>query len=149
MTRYVLDTNLYVEASRDRSLAAPLLEFVDRFLPFIHLSAVVVQELLAGAVTRAAARLVDQNVVRPYERVGRVVTPSYRCYKDAGLVLAALIGSGTVLARTERGFVNDVLLAASCREGGFTLLTRNTRDFRRIAEHLPGFRFAAPYPLAS
>jgi hypothetical protein len=33
-----------------------------------------------------------------------------------------------------RSFVNDILLAMSCREAGVVLVTENVRDFARIAE---------------
>lgn len=146
MTRYVLDTNLYIEANRDSRRAAELTRFVAGTLPSLYLNAVVVQELFAGARTSADAQALEDDVIEPFERVGRLVTPSYRTFKRAGGVLADLVRDGLVLGRTERGFVNDLLLAISCLEHGCTLVTRNARDFRRISEQLPGFEFAVPYP---
>ncbi|MGH7645877.1 MAG: type II toxin-antitoxin system VapC family toxin [Gemmatimonadales bacterium] len=146
MTRYVLDTNLYIEANHDAQHAKELTRFVAGALPFLYLSAVVVQELLAGARTKDDAQGLEDDVIGPFERVGRLVTPSYRTFKRAGQVLGDLVRGGLVLGRAERGFVNDLLLAISCIEHGCTLVTRNERDFARISQHLTGFAFAAPYP---
>lgn len=146
MKRYVLDTNLYIGANQDAQRAAQLTRFVAGALPFLYLSAVVVQELLAGARTTRDAQGLEQDVIGPFERVGRIVTPSYRTFKRAGHVLAELVRDGLVLGRAERGFVNDLLLAISCLEHGCTLVTGNTRDFARIREQLSGFEFVAPYP---
>jgi predicted nucleic acid-binding protein len=44
-----------------------------------------------------------------------------------------------------RSFTNGAVLAASCREEGVTLITRNRRDFERI-QRLERFRFADPWP---
>jgi len=44
-----------------------------------------------------------------------------------------------------RSFVNDVLLAMSCREAGAVLVTANMRDFARIAA-VRRFEFVAPWP---
>lgn len=146
MKRYVLDTNLYIGANQDARRAAELTRFVAGALPFLYLSAVVVQELLAGARTKRDAGGLEEDVIGPFERVGRIVTPSYRSFKRAGHVLAELVRDGLVLGRVERGFVNDLLLAISCLEHGCTLVTGNARDFTRISEHVSGFEFAPPYP---
>ena len=41
--------------------------------------------------------------------------------------------------------VQDALLAASCRESGVTLITRD-RDFDRFRRLLPGWKTTAPWP---
>jgi predicted nucleic acid-binding protein len=45
-----------------------------------------------------------------------------------------------------RSFLNDCLIAASARDEGFTLVTRNLRDFDLVSEVEPGFRFVEPWP---
>jgi predicted nucleic acid-binding protein len=111
--------------------------------PFLHLSAVVVQELRAGVRGRAAARL-EAAVVAPFERRGRLVTPTYAAWKESGRVLSQLVAPGAWSA-VSRSFVNDVLLAMSCREAGVVLVTNNLRDFTRIATARP-FDFVGPWP---
>jgi predicted nucleic acid-binding protein len=44
--------------------------------------------------------------------------------------------------------VHDALLAASCRESGVTLITRD-HDFGRFKSLLRGWRFLAPWPEVS
>ena len=95
-------------------------------------------ELRAGARTRSAASKLQAHVLSPFERRGRVFAPGYATWKEAGAALAEL-GNAT------RAFYNDVLLAASCREHGVTLVTRNVRDFERIGTVLP-FDFVAAWP---
>jgi predicted nucleic acid-binding protein len=47
--KYALDTNLFIDAFRDPTAEAALLRFLEGALPFTFLSAVVMQELAAGA----------------------------------------------------------------------------------------------------
>ena len=146
MTRYVLDTNLYVEAVRDRSAAAGLAQFSSMYLPQIHLHAVVAQELMIGAINASARKQLDRDLVQPFERRGRVIVPGYRAWKRSGEVIAEL----TELKALSRGgvarsFLNDVLLAVSCREEGFTIITPNTADFARI-QKVEAVRYVAPWP---
>ena len=61
--RFVLDSNLYVEAIRDASKAAALGEFTVGSLANVVLHAVVVQELLAGAVSASARREVYRDLI--------------------------------------------------------------------------------------
>jgi len=144
--RYVLDTNLYIEASRDRDWAEELAGFVSAHLPLIYLHAVVAQELLAGAVDAEKGRLVERGVVRPFEKRGRVVTPAFGTWKRAGSIMARLVEAKRMSpGGFGRSFVNDCLLGASCREEGLTLISRNTRDFELIRE-VEEFELAAPWP---
>ncbi len=146
MARYVLDTNVYIDANRHAPEGEELEQFVVAPGGSIYLSAVVVQELLAAVGPASATTRLQTDVIQPYERAGRILTPSYACFKRAGQALASMIRAGLTLSKLERGFVNDVLLAASCLEAGATLVTRNVRDFGRIAKHLQDFQFALPYP---
>jgi predicted nucleic acid-binding protein len=146
VTKYVLDTNLYVEAARSSGYGSLLADFAGAFLPQIYLHAVVVQELALGAVNAAARRQLEREVVAPFERRGRLVTPSFPAWKRAGEILAELVES-RVISRggVSRSFANDVLLAVSCREEGMTVITRNTADFERIAK-VEAVRFVQPWP---
>jgi predicted nucleic acid-binding protein len=45
----------------------------------------------------------------------------------------------------QRSFTNDILLAATTRELGATLITQNLTDFELIAEHLP-IKISPPWP---
>jgi len=45
-----------------------------------------------------------------------------------------------------RSFLNDCLIAASAREQGFFLVTRNVKDFELIERVEPGLAYAPPWP---
>lgn len=60
MSRFVLDTNLYIDAARSKQPTEELKSFVSAFLPSIYFHAVVAQELLVGATSvraRGVAKL--------------------------------------------------------------------------------------------
>lgn len=146
MPRYALDTNLYIHAIRDAARAAELDNFYDVFLPFTHLSSVVAQELAAGASDRRRGAEIQAGLIDPFERRGRIFTPSHAAWKRSGEVLAELAATeGLELKRVPKSLVNDVLLALSCREAGVILVTENERDFRRIRKLTP-FDFVPPWP---
>jgi predicted nucleic acid-binding protein len=144
--KYVLDTNLYIDAFRDAAAKAALQRFHYRYAPFAYLSVVVVQELLAGARRPDHQKAIERNVLSTYERTDRVIVPTADAWHRSGDVLAAMVRKeGLELARVSKSFGNDILLAASCREAGCVLITDNMRDFSRIGQFLP-FDFVAPWP---
>ena len=114
-------------------MADALRAFYMGFLPYVHLHSVVAQELLAGAVTPALERDTQASYLEPFEAVGRVITPTHRTWKRAGTIVARLVRAKRLsLGGIPRSFLNDCLLAASSREHGFVLVTRNTADFELI-----------------
>lgn len=141
--RFAIDTNVYIDALRTEPARSSLIAFLATFAPFVWLSAVVAQELRAGVRGHAATAL-EGAIIAPFERRGRLVTPTYSAWIDSGRVLAHLVGPSD-WKTLPRSFVNDVLLALSCRESGVVLVTNNVRDFARIAAVRP-FDFAAPWP---
>jgi predicted nucleic acid-binding protein len=144
--RYALDTNVFIRATRDPEWREHLERFHAAFAPFEVLSAVVAQELRAG-VRGAAVKVLEQSLLRPFETRSRVIVPGYAAWKGAGEVLSALVEARTMnWPGVSRSFVNDVLIALSCREAGVVLVTENQRDFARIAE-VRRFDFVAPWPV--
>ena len=141
--RFAIDTNLYIDALRSETGKVALNAFHAAFAPFVHLSAVVVQELRAGARGRAIVPL-ETMIVAPFERRDRVFAPSYAAWKESGRVLAEILGPSNWPSVT-RSFVNDTLLAMSCREAGMVLVTSNVNDFQRIAA-VRDFDFVSPWP---
>jgi hypothetical protein len=51
----------------------------------------LLQELLAGAIDEPREKLVLETLVEPFERRGRLITPSYASWKAAGLIMARLV----------------------------------------------------------
>jgi predicted nucleic acid-binding protein len=144
--KYVLDTNLFIRAFREEGANAELQRFHRLFAPFEYLSAVVAQELRAGAHSAVARRRLERNVLDLYARRGRVVTPSTQAWHDSGDLLAELARrDGLEVGRLSKAFGNDVLLALSCREEGLVLVTDNRRDFERIERQAP-FSFMDRWP---
>ena len=143
--RYALDSNVYIDALRNRDAREALKAFLIRAGTRIVLSAVVASELRAGAVT-AEHETPLRALVGAYRSRGLVLTPTFEAYLEAGRVLAALQPrrrTGSVAT----ALIADALLATSCRESEVVLVTRNANDFSRIQRHLRGFRFVAPWPL--
>ncbi len=144
--KYAFDTNVFIDGFRSETEQAELFAFLRVALPFTFLSAVVVQELAAGARTSAAARALQRDVVRPFEQRHRVFAPSADAFALSGRTVAALATrEGWALPHENPSLLNDALLAASCREQGITLITKDA-DFSRVAPFVRGFRHAAPWP---
>ena len=147
MRRYVLDTNLYVEAITTDEGNAALASFQRRFAPFVFQHSTVAQEILAGAADEAGFRAYREAWVAPFEALGRVLTPSHGEWMRAARIMARLVERGERSpGGFTRSFLNDCLLAASAREQGFVLVTRNARDFDVIERVERGFRHVAPWP---
>lgn len=143
---YAIDTNLYIGASRNRAARADLARFALRTGLRLHLSAVVVMELRAGARSDEQRHGVDALHAVFADR-DRLVVPSATAYAQAGRVLADLAEQeGFALPFALRWFINDVLIAVSCREHDVVLVTANHHDFAAIARHLRGFRCVNPWP---
>lgn len=146
MIRYVLDTNLYIDATRRPEHNRDLVVFFTRHTPRVYLHSVVAGELLAGAMAQGVERKTRRAFLAPLQAVGRVLTPSHDAWKRAGTILAELVRDGLLSpGGFGRSFFNDCLIAASAREHGFTLVTGNRADFERISSVEP-LSFQDPWP---
>lgn len=144
LRKHVLDTNCFIDAARGAEARAAFETFSSLAAPGLYLSAVVAAELRAGAGRSLVA--LERNVLGPYVRRQRVLTPSAASWHALGTTLAFLAGSdGMVLSQVRRSFLFDILIAHSCREAGAVLVSSNTRDLERIARVF-AFDFVAPYP---
>ena len=145
MPKYVLDTNVYIDAFRSPEKAEKLKEFLTKHLPVTYLSAVVTMELRTGARMKQQSETLEEDVFGPFEKRHRVFAPSAEAFKEAGRVLAALAKEHLFdLRAPNNSLIRDSLLAASCREQGFVLIT-NDPDYLAIKRHLKTFRYA-PWP---
>jgi predicted nucleic acid-binding protein len=144
--KFVLDTNCFIDASVTEAGAAAFADFCARAAPTLYLSTVVAAELRAGAENASRRRILEQQVLSPYVRRGRVVNPSAAAWEALGSTLASLVEKeGLVLRGVPRSFIFDILIAWSCREIGAVLVSRNVKDLSRIADVFT-FDFVAPYP---
>jgi predicted nucleic acid-binding protein len=97
----------------------------------IRLSPVVASELLRGARTRRAKRLVERLV----RQLAPAEPASWRsCWLEAGRILPRIFArhEDVGLARLQ----NDVLLALTARDMAFSLVTADDH-FRTIRRHVP------------
>lgn len=146
MTRFILDTNLYIAADRDAMAAGQLAAFYAAFLPVTWFHAVVAQELLLGAVDARRGTLIRNAYIRPFESRARILTPTFANWARSGEVVAQLVRERAISpGGFGRSFLNDVVLAVSCRTAGVTLITNNVVDFERI-RRVERFDFTTPWP---
>lgn len=138
MPKYVVDTSLYVHATRDERRNAELQAFYQAFAPFVYLHSVVAGELLAGAVSPGLERRTQEHLIAPFEATGRVVTPGHGAWRRAGRIVARLVREKRLSPNgIGRSFLNDCLIAASARDHGLTVVTENRRDFDLIRSVSP------------
>jgi predicted nucleic acid-binding protein len=144
--KYILDTNLYIDAIRHQEREVALNKFLERNAPVTHMSAVVMQELRAGAVTDSQAKALQDGIFSGFERRNRIATPSTAAFKECGRILAAFFRQDGLPYRDRpRSLVNDILIAITCQENGLTLVTSDG-DFKLIRPHLRGFSYLPPWP---
>lgn len=130
----LLDTNLYLFAINS---AAGEAFFARRFLPLVfrtYLSSVVVEELYAGALDLQAIRLVERYAAA-LERSGRIVSPTFQDWKEAGKLVAQLTRNEPSRKPKVQQMLNDILIAFCARQIGATLFTFNREDFALIRRY--------------
>ena len=144
--KYVLDTQLFINAFRDPVVNEALQQFHRAFSPFEHFSVIVAQVLRAGVQRPQDRKALERNVLKVFQRANRTITPSAAAWHKSGDLLAEMARQeGLEIARVSKAFANDVLLALSCREAGCVLVTDNERDFQRIRRFVQ-FDFMKPWP---
>jgi predicted nucleic acid-binding protein len=143
--KYAFDTNIFVDSFRSEESEAELLAFLKRALPFTFMSAVVMQELAVGARTTEAARNLRRSLFEPFERRGRVFAPTAATFVESGSIVASLASMEGLQVSETPSLLNDALIAASCRERGITLITRDS-DFDRLLPFLKRWRHVPPWP---
>ena len=75
MAKHLIDTDLYIDLIQSGTTHPILRELYDKDAAGIFFSSVVAQELLAGARSQAGRKRVE-TLFRPFERVGRIATPT-------------------------------------------------------------------------
>jgi predicted nucleic acid-binding protein len=137
---YTLDTNVFVDALRQPLDLDRLKAFLNWALPSTVLSSIVAAELMAGARTDKARRVLDEVFLEAFERRGRVVAPSTAAWRRTGAIIARSGAAGLSASRQ-----NDALLAVQARERGWVVVTRD-RDFQALRPLVSGLRVALPFP---
>ncbi len=138
--KWTVDTNLLIEATRDPGFNRELQGWFRLRGPHLFMHATVLLEFLVGARDSETRLRWRSRWQVPAERVGRMISPSPASWDLASEAVVRLRENRS-LTTVAPAFLNDCLIAASCRQEGLTLVTRNASDFERIADVLPGFRF--------
>jgi predicted nucleic acid-binding protein len=111
-------------------------------LPAKHLlSAVVVQELIAGAADASEAKTWAVTA-REFDKEQRLLVPDAEDWIEAGRILNALLRGLKAKNRRKipklpydqkQRIIRDVLIARSVKRAGATLVTDNLKDFVQIS----------------
>ena len=143
---YLLDSNVYIRAFRDLAFGRELQEFHRRELPRVVVSAIVASAVLVGAQSPRRARAVRVTLIEPFRARRRFIVPGWSTWVLATAIDRRLRARPTTRRRlAERSFFQDILIAASARELGATIITLNTADFGLIGRHLD-ITFVEPWP---
>lgn len=134
MQAVLFDTSVYITALRRGDLAIVTRRSFGPDTP-IWLSAVVLEELYAGAQTQDYGVLEDLQ--EDFQRVGRLVVPNLDDWTETGRLLSKLAREYGYEQIGRGRLTNDALMAMSAARLGLTLLTANQRDFARLAEFRP------------
>jgi len=140
MAGIVFDTSVYISAIRRGDAANFDLRRASRLGTQISqplwLSAVVLSELLIGAIDRTARRhLLEME--KEFVRLGRLLVPQQSDWRFSGEVLS-LIGQHSGYEQVRRArMTNDALIAMSVARKGFVVLTKDSQDFEQIAKFRP------------
>jgi predicted nucleic acid-binding protein len=131
---YLIDSNVYVRGSRELVFGESLRSFHQRNLPNLVLSAVVVHELLVGAVATTVERSFRRGIIEPFRLRHRLHVPARQTWDLATKIDRRLRRHKNLESKLRtRSFFNDMLIAASAREIGAIIVTENGQDFRIIA----------------
>jgi predicted nucleic acid-binding protein len=145
--KFILDTNIFIEAIRDGTARVELAEWQRAMAPHLWQHAVVISELLVGAKDEATWKRWHERWVLPAERVHRVVVPGYGSWLRASRIISRLAQDGWIsIGSLKPSFYNDCLLAATARDHGHVIITHNEADFNLIGRVESGVHTAPPFP---
>lgn len=143
---YLLDSNIYIRGFRESAFGLEVEDFQRRHLARVLVSAVVVSEVLVGAQGADGMRRVQRTLVEPFRQRKRFLIPSWQAWECAVAVDRGIRARGSHAGKlASRSFFHDMLIAATARETGATIVTFNTADFQLIAEYVD-IDFVEPWP---
>jgi tRNA(fMet)-specific endonuclease VapC len=143
---YLVDSNVYIHGFRDRDFGERMRDFHSKHLARLMLSAVVMHELLVGAANAKREKVLLSGLIEPFRIRRRLHVPGRETWEAAANVDQRLRKRLSLQSRLRtRSFANDLLIAASAREIGATIVTENRDDFEIIGSALD-IRFTEPFP---
>jgi predicted nucleic acid-binding protein len=132
----IYDSSVYIPAIRNSEFS--LLATTAR----VWISSVVLHELRVGAGTKEAIKLVDL-LYRKFTRLNRILTPTAGDWYTAGSIVEKVSSKYRYETKGRAALTNDSLIAVSARNRGLVIVTRNIKDFKRLADFIP-FSFRSP-----
>lgn len=146
---YLLDSNIYIRGFREVAFGRELQAFHRAELPRLVVSAVVASELLVGVQRPDRERALRRTLIEPFRTRGRFLTPTWSTWQLATVIDRRLRARPEWRPRlNQRAFFHDILIAASAREVGATIVTMNLDDFALIGRHVD-IEYVGPWPLSS
>ena len=130
----MLDTNFYLSAFRSEQKRAQFRQTFFPLLPAAFLASVVAYELYVNAQDSRTRSLI-QEFIRPMERTGRVVIPTFDDWVEASAIVTGIETRDRSWRSKLPALLNDILIALCARRIGATLLTYNKDDFQLIHRH--------------
>jgi len=131
MAKHLIDTDISIDFLQRGRFHAEIARIYAEHTPGIYFSSVVIEELLAGATSPNERKNVE-TLYLPFERTGRVVTPTHANWKETGDVLARIFREQPSSRAKLPQIVADCLIVLSARMIGATVYTRNRADFELI-----------------
>jgi len=130
----LLDPNVYLFALRSPGGAV----YFERQFSTAGLQDISV-ECRGRRALRRGARPTGVGLIEDYvgalERAGRVTTPNFQDWKDAGTLVARITRQEPSRKAKVQQMLNDILLALNARRLGADLFTFSRKDFELIRRH--------------
>lgn len=140
MVGILFDTSVYITALRRGESGVLARRWVRRTSEEVTtplwLSAVVLAELYVGAAEKRARQQLLM-LERAFSALQRLLVPTQQDWSLAGQVLAQLGAKYGYEQVGRTRLLHDALIALSAARRGFTIVTYNGEDFRRLAEFRP------------
>ena len=127
--KLILDTSIYIPFI-NQGIAHPALDHPRR-QPILYMSAVVVEELYAGALDAPSEQLIDK-LFDTFSSLGRLIAPDTADWQKTGKIVAKLGQKYGFEQKFLSRLTHDILIALTARRIGAMVVTGNTRDFIRI-----------------
>ncbi len=131
----VFDTSVYIRALRAGDVSMLNEKNVPRstYSSPVWLSAVVLEELFAGASDKNTIKLISK-FEKGFSQVNRIIVPNQSDWSNAGRILNKIGRKYGFEKIGKARLANDAVLAMSVARKGFKLRTANTKDFKLLSE---------------
>jgi predicted nucleic acid-binding protein len=131
--KLVLDTSVYIPFI-NHGIVHPTIE-IHQGHPLIYMSAVVMEELYAGALDASSVKLLDK-MHDTFSSMNRLIIPDAMGWQKTGKVVAQLGKKYGFEKIFLSRITNDILIAVTARKIGAVVVTNNQKDFLKIQEYI-------------